>query len=128
MLFFFFFKQKTAYEMQRGLVGSEMCIRDRVSTQSTWGMNEPDIQKFLKVKRNKYSICNDSIYELFLADLALSTAPQIEYLISNDVDVMLYFGDKDYICNWRGGEALVNSLKWAGAEEFLKKDFVPFQR
>eukprot|EP00831_Metopus_contortus_P040227 TRINITY_DN3151_c0_g1_i4.p2 TRINITY_DN3151_c0_g1~~TRINITY_DN3151_c0_g1_i4.p2 ORF type:complete len:114 (+),score=9.49 TRINITY_DN3151_c0_g1_i4:3-344(+) len=28
MLFFFFFKQKTAYEMQRGLVGSEMCIRD----------------------------------------------------------------------------------------------------
>eukprot|EP00831_Metopus_contortus_P038801 TRINITY_DN30450_c0_g1_i3.p3 TRINITY_DN30450_c0_g1~~TRINITY_DN30450_c0_g1_i3.p3 ORF type:complete len:111 (-),score=43.08 TRINITY_DN30450_c0_g1_i3:8-340(-) len=27
---FFFFKQKTAYEMQRGLVGSEMCIRDRV--------------------------------------------------------------------------------------------------
>eukprot|EP00831_Metopus_contortus_P049850 TRINITY_DN41484_c0_g1_i1.p1 TRINITY_DN41484_c0_g1~~TRINITY_DN41484_c0_g1_i1.p1 ORF type:complete len:133 (+),score=31.45 TRINITY_DN41484_c0_g1_i1:57-455(+) len=26
--FIFFFKQKTAYEMQRGLVGSEMCIRD----------------------------------------------------------------------------------------------------
>eukprot|EP00831_Metopus_contortus_P002210 TRINITY_DN10812_c0_g2_i1.p1 TRINITY_DN10812_c0_g2~~TRINITY_DN10812_c0_g2_i1.p1 ORF type:complete len:211 (-),score=38.66 TRINITY_DN10812_c0_g2_i1:103-735(-) len=29
VVFFFFFKQKTAYEMQRGLVGSEMCIRDR---------------------------------------------------------------------------------------------------
>eukprot|EP00831_Metopus_contortus_P003114 TRINITY_DN11158_c0_g1_i5.p2 TRINITY_DN11158_c0_g1~~TRINITY_DN11158_c0_g1_i5.p2 ORF type:complete len:151 (-),score=35.73 TRINITY_DN11158_c0_g1_i5:157-609(-) len=29
LIFFFFFKQKTAYEMQRGLVGSEMCIRDR---------------------------------------------------------------------------------------------------
>ena len=28
MLFFFFFKQKTAYEMLRSLVGSEMCIRD----------------------------------------------------------------------------------------------------
>eukprot|EP00831_Metopus_contortus_P055270 TRINITY_DN46692_c0_g1_i1.p1 TRINITY_DN46692_c0_g1~~TRINITY_DN46692_c0_g1_i1.p1 ORF type:complete len:199 (+),score=36.59 TRINITY_DN46692_c0_g1_i1:29-625(+) len=28
LLFVFFFKQKTAYEMQRGLVGSEMCIRD----------------------------------------------------------------------------------------------------
>eukprot|EP00658_Telonema_sp_P-2_P004290 TRINITY_DN11609_c0_g1_i1.p1 TRINITY_DN11609_c0_g1~~TRINITY_DN11609_c0_g1_i1.p1 ORF type:complete len:216 (+),score=47.82 TRINITY_DN11609_c0_g1_i1:48-695(+) len=28
--FFFFFKQKTAYEMLRSLVGSEMCIRDRV--------------------------------------------------------------------------------------------------
>mgnify|MGYP007068836218 CR=1 FL=1 len=28
MLFCFFFKQKTAYEMLRSLVGSEMCIRD----------------------------------------------------------------------------------------------------
>ena len=29
VLCFFFFKQKTAYEMLRSLVGSEMCIRDR---------------------------------------------------------------------------------------------------
>eukprot|EP00658_Telonema_sp_P-2_P004727 TRINITY_DN1175_c0_g1_i11.p2 TRINITY_DN1175_c0_g1~~TRINITY_DN1175_c0_g1_i11.p2 ORF type:complete len:139 (+),score=44.91 TRINITY_DN1175_c0_g1_i11:33-449(+) len=28
IFFFFFFKQKTAYEMLRSLVGSEMCIRD----------------------------------------------------------------------------------------------------
>eukprot|EP00831_Metopus_contortus_P028958 TRINITY_DN23923_c0_g1_i1.p1 TRINITY_DN23923_c0_g1~~TRINITY_DN23923_c0_g1_i1.p1 ORF type:complete len:202 (-),score=55.00 TRINITY_DN23923_c0_g1_i1:22-627(-) len=32
-LFFFFFKQKTAYEMQRGLVGSEMCIRDSINAE-----------------------------------------------------------------------------------------------
>eukprot|EP00658_Telonema_sp_P-2_P046919 TRINITY_DN35307_c0_g1_i1.p1 TRINITY_DN35307_c0_g1~~TRINITY_DN35307_c0_g1_i1.p1 ORF type:complete len:106 (-),score=24.47 TRINITY_DN35307_c0_g1_i1:128-445(-) len=30
LVFFFFFKQKTAYEMLRSLVGSEMCIRDRL--------------------------------------------------------------------------------------------------
>eukprot|EP00831_Metopus_contortus_P076701 TRINITY_DN7093_c0_g1_i2.p1 TRINITY_DN7093_c0_g1~~TRINITY_DN7093_c0_g1_i2.p1 ORF type:complete len:173 (-),score=55.36 TRINITY_DN7093_c0_g1_i2:131-649(-) len=29
----FFFKQKTAYEMQRGLVGSEMCIRDSINAE-----------------------------------------------------------------------------------------------
>ena len=27
---FFFFKQKTAYEIMPSLVGSEMCIRDRL--------------------------------------------------------------------------------------------------
>ena len=32
---FFFFKQKTAYEMLRSLVGSEMCIRDRLSQGQT---------------------------------------------------------------------------------------------
>ena len=33
MVIFFFFKQKTAYEMLRSLVGSEMCIRDRDVTE-----------------------------------------------------------------------------------------------
>ena len=28
LAYFFFFKQKTAYEVLRSLVGSEMCIRD----------------------------------------------------------------------------------------------------
>ncbi len=34
VVFFFFFKQKTAYEISLGLVGSEMCIRDRTTRVS----------------------------------------------------------------------------------------------
>eukprot|EP00658_Telonema_sp_P-2_P082564 TRINITY_DN8754_c0_g1_i3.p1 TRINITY_DN8754_c0_g1~~TRINITY_DN8754_c0_g1_i3.p1 ORF type:complete len:217 (-),score=73.74 TRINITY_DN8754_c0_g1_i3:216-866(-) len=37
IIFFFFFKQKTAYEMLRSLVGSEMCIRDRCMNNFTMG-------------------------------------------------------------------------------------------
>eukprot|EP00658_Telonema_sp_P-2_P040636 TRINITY_DN2904_c0_g1_i4.p1 TRINITY_DN2904_c0_g1~~TRINITY_DN2904_c0_g1_i4.p1 ORF type:complete len:315 (-),score=108.01 TRINITY_DN2904_c0_g1_i4:480-1424(-) len=33
VIFFFFFKQKTAYEMLRSLVGSEMCIRDSINAE-----------------------------------------------------------------------------------------------
>src|SRR5678816_1385429 len=33
-VYFFFFKQKTAYEMLRSLVGSEMCIRDSSNTSN----------------------------------------------------------------------------------------------
>eukprot|EP00658_Telonema_sp_P-2_P047365 TRINITY_DN3602_c0_g1_i2.p1 TRINITY_DN3602_c0_g1~~TRINITY_DN3602_c0_g1_i2.p1 ORF type:complete len:345 (-),score=97.77 TRINITY_DN3602_c0_g1_i2:58-1092(-) len=49
--FFFFFKQKTAYEMLRSLVGSEMCIRDSSRTlqrstlrlsKTLWGVPEAD--------------------------------------------------------------------------------------
>eukprot|EP00658_Telonema_sp_P-2_P017550 TRINITY_DN16828_c0_g1_i1.p1 TRINITY_DN16828_c0_g1~~TRINITY_DN16828_c0_g1_i1.p1 ORF type:complete len:116 (-),score=35.95 TRINITY_DN16828_c0_g1_i1:29-376(-) len=35
---FFFFKQKTAYEMLRSLVGSEMCIRDSINAE--YGLTE----------------------------------------------------------------------------------------
>ena len=47
----FFFKQKTAYEIEYGLVGSEMCIRDRAGVRSAnekiSGMNTM-IRKFPK--------------------------------------------------------------------------------
>ena len=39
-MFFFFFKQKTAYEIMPSLVGSEMCIRDSGYIESftrEWG-------------------------------------------------------------------------------------------
>ena len=35
VVFVVFFKQKTAYEMLRSLVGSEMCIRDRINMEHT---------------------------------------------------------------------------------------------
>jgi len=34
VVLFFFFKQKTAYEIRLSLVGSEMCIRDRKFIES----------------------------------------------------------------------------------------------
>ncbi|CAH0038437.1 unnamed protein product [Clonostachys solani] len=34
----------------------------------------------------------------------------VEYLISENIPVVVYFGDADYICNWFGGEAFVETL------------------
>src|SRR5450756_1360671 len=59
-LFFFFFKQKTAYEIMPSLVGSEMCIRDRLTQLAVICfyicLASPDVlaldPKLAKVKRN----------------------------------------------------------------------------
>ena len=39
---FFFFKQKTAYEMLRSLVGSERCIRDRLQGAGDFQISQVD--------------------------------------------------------------------------------------
>eukprot|EP00658_Telonema_sp_P-2_P010333 TRINITY_DN13897_c0_g1_i1.p1 TRINITY_DN13897_c0_g1~~TRINITY_DN13897_c0_g1_i1.p1 ORF type:complete len:142 (-),score=46.49 TRINITY_DN13897_c0_g1_i1:401-826(-) len=44
-VFFFFFKQKTAYEMLRSLVGSEMCIRDSINAEYGGGMEQHEESK-----------------------------------------------------------------------------------
>eukprot|EP00825_Cyclidium_porcatum_P050241 TRINITY_DN8912_c0_g3_i4.p2 TRINITY_DN8912_c0_g3~~TRINITY_DN8912_c0_g3_i4.p2 ORF type:complete len:101 (-),score=20.03 TRINITY_DN8912_c0_g3_i4:87-389(-) len=43
--FFFFFKQKTAYEIMPSLVGSEMCIRDR--SQKSYNVKQYDVKQNL---------------------------------------------------------------------------------
>ena len=50
---FVFFKQKTAYEMLRSLVGSEMCIRDRLTTP----------QRSAKLGRNLVAKLNQVHYQ-----------------------------------------------------------------
>ena len=42
---FFFFKQKTAYEIGVRLVGSEMCIRDRSAMEQRYNIAEKLVSK-----------------------------------------------------------------------------------
>ena len=50
--------------------------------------------------------------------------PQVaEILDKTDVEVLVYSGDKDWICNWRGGEAWTAATKWGSQEEFVAKDY-----
>jgi len=37
--------------------------------------------------------------------------------------VLVYSGDKDFICNWRGGEAWTNAVEWSGEAEFNKVEY-----
>ena len=30
----------------------------------------------------------------------------------------MYSGDKDFVCNWRGGEAWTNAVEWSGQADF----------
>jgi len=51
--------------------------------------------------------------------------PQIGSLLDNtDVEVLVYSGDKDWICNWRGGEAWTHATKWKGQADFQAQDYV----
>eukprot|EP00658_Telonema_sp_P-2_P045848 TRINITY_DN33869_c0_g1_i2.p2 TRINITY_DN33869_c0_g1~~TRINITY_DN33869_c0_g1_i2.p2 ORF type:complete len:126 (+),score=14.61 TRINITY_DN33869_c0_g1_i2:5-382(+) len=51
LMVFFFFKQKTAYEMLRSLVGSEMCIRDRDSNDNPQGKSHQTRENVLQCDR-----------------------------------------------------------------------------
>lgn len=39
-------------------------------------------------------------------------------LLDHDMPVLIYSGDKDYICNWMGGLAWTEALEWKGYDGY----------
>eukprot|EP00658_Telonema_sp_P-2_P080696 TRINITY_DN8086_c0_g3_i2.p1 TRINITY_DN8086_c0_g3~~TRINITY_DN8086_c0_g3_i2.p1 ORF type:complete len:641 (-),score=130.11 TRINITY_DN8086_c0_g3_i2:381-2303(-) len=77
-VFFFFFKQKTAYEMLRSLVGSEMCIRDRCrkkeNVDPTLNLADCDYQKSTLTKlARKDSLQKDTDYKYFFESFSIGS-------------------------------------------------------
>ena len=60
---FFFFKQKTAYDMLRSLVGSEMCIRDSFEGVVI-GRSGGGIDEALRVRRVTHGIGVERLFPL----------------------------------------------------------------
>jgi len=57
----------------------------------------------------------------------LNLADKISNILNAGVEVLVYSGEKDFICNWRGGEAWTNAVQWSGQDAFNKvayKDWV----
>ena len=101
----FFFKQKTAYEMLRSLVGSEMCIRDRYYKILKWNK-----------KGMKYG---DSMAETkrWIIDQIESQSPLVEvihkkWIQSIDVDLEKRTGKSE----WLYLVETCNMLLWFRAE------------
>ena len=80
-----FFKQKTAYEMQRRLVGSEMCIRDSFITI---GLNVPSNVTFTSATYDVDSIVGNSFSLVSYAPI-IQTYVALSGTRSVDLDVTL---------------------------------------
>eukprot|EP00831_Metopus_contortus_P053417 TRINITY_DN44881_c0_g1_i1.p1 TRINITY_DN44881_c0_g1~~TRINITY_DN44881_c0_g1_i1.p1 ORF type:complete len:212 (+),score=41.56 TRINITY_DN44881_c0_g1_i1:1-636(+) len=83
---FFFFKQKTAYEMQRGLVGSEMCIRDRYMGRARLAVQRQNICKNLQ-RRIKMTSSSNGI--------TLKVKPQVTEVSFEQITVV--YGDEIFV-------------------------------
>eukprot|EP00831_Metopus_contortus_P037852 TRINITY_DN29804_c0_g1_i1.p1 TRINITY_DN29804_c0_g1~~TRINITY_DN29804_c0_g1_i1.p1 ORF type:complete len:190 (-),score=49.27 TRINITY_DN29804_c0_g1_i1:79-573(-) len=118
-VFFFFFKQKTAYEMQRGLVGSEMCIRDRRRVHgdsSKFGQSVAIDKSLIYPKKSSSTasmlvvskwdnlggcidIHSDSLAPYLSISPELMPALTLEYKINlfNSSVISSIFGENDYV-------------------------------
>ncbi|RIB10238.1 carboxypeptidase S1, CPD-S1 [Gigaspora rosea] len=73
--------------------------------------------KFTEVDNKVYSRFADS------GDIIHSMKSQVEFLLDNNIPIMFYTGDADFICNWMGGNEMAESLKWKRHQNFKNATF-----
>ncbi|PWN33593.1 alpha/beta-hydrolase [Meira miltonrushii] len=75
-----------------------------------------------------YASCSDKVFSRFskTGDGAKDSTWAVKDLLENDIRVLLYAGERDFICNYLGIQAWSLDLQWSGRDEFRKQELVPW--
>ncbi|CAN6615870.1 carboxypeptidase Y [Trichomonascus vanleenenianus] len=83
-------------------------------------LNKPEVQSALGARETSFESCSNSVGTAFslTGDGSKPFHRDIADLLEQEIPVLIYAGDKDFICNWVGNEMWTNALEWSGGEEF----------
>jgi cathepsin A (carboxypeptidase C) len=81
-------------------------------------LNNATVQAKLGVSGRQWVECNKNVHTALLGDWNLNMASKISAVLESGLNVLVYSGDKDWVCNWRGGEAWTNAVEWSGQSHF----------
>jgi cathepsin A (carboxypeptidase C) len=86
-------------------------------------LGSEDIKEILGVKGRSWTECNTAVHTALLGDWMLDLSPQVTDILEAGVDTLVYSGDKDFICNWRGGEKWTHDIAWTGHADFADASY-----
>lgn len=110
---------KNVYDIRTNCEDSENLCYPQMGWISKY-LNSEDVMEALGAEVDTFESCNFDINRNFLfnGDWMKPYHYAVPHLLESGVPVLIYAGDKDFICNWLGNQAWTNALEWAGAEEF----------
>jgi len=60
-------------------------------------------------------------------DFGISVIPQIQYLLTSQIDILIYQGNLDLACNTAGAKRWTANMAWKGQAEFTSLDLKPWK-
>lgn len=106
----------------------------RLKDDNTCGMSWPpdlkDIEPYLgradvidalninPAKKTAWEECNNRVGQAFVAEHSVPSVNLLPGLIESGINILLFSGDKDLICNHIGTETLIHNMKWKGGTGF----------
>lgn len=85
-------------------------------------LNDPAVQAALGAEATDFSACGNGPVGTdfgYSGDGAKPFHHDVAALLDSGIPVLIYAGDKDFICNWVGQTLWLDELIWAGQTEYL---------
>jgi len=89
-------------------------------------LNQPSVKKELGVEGRMWVACSPKIQTAMLADIMRNMEPKFPGLLEDGIQVLIYAGEYDFICNWLGNSRWVAVMEWSGQEAYNKAPWVNF--
>lgn len=86
-------------------------------------LNQDYVKEAVGAEVDHYESCNFDINRnfLFAGDWMKPYHTAVTDLLNQDLPILVYAGDKDFICNWLGNKAWTDVLPWKYDEEFASQ-------
>ncbi|WVY98468.1 hypothetical protein V8G54_030619 [Vigna mungo] len=94
-----------------------------------------NMEKFLSIKSVRDALgvgdiafvsCSSTVYQAMLVDWMRNLEVGIPGLLEDGINMLVYAGEYDLICNWLGNSKWVHAMEWSGQKEFVSSPEVPF--
>ena len=86
----------------------------------------PAVKEQLGVGRRGWDECNMAVHFALLGDWMANLELRLPAVLAAGVDVMVYAGVDDFICNVAGQDAWTRGMAWPGQEEFNGAELAPW--
>lgn len=93
------------------------------STFQTY-LKRPEVLAAIGARHN-YTQCISSGFGV-TGDEARGMLPTLGKIVDTGIQVLVWAGDADFTCNWKGNFEAVQALEWEGKEEFVGTEVSPF--
>ncbi|KAK9318025.1 Alpha/Beta hydrolase protein [Lipomyces starkeyi] len=110
---------KNVYDIRGACEDSENLCYPQMGWISEY-LNSKKVKSAVGAEVDKFESCNFDINRNFLfnGDWMKPYHYAVPHVLEAGVPVLIYAGDKDFICNWLGNQGWTNALEWAGSKEF----------
>ncbi|XP_059314690.1 serine carboxypeptidase-like [Lycium ferocissimum] len=90
-------------------------------------LNDAQVKKALGVSPDiDFVSCSSEVYSAMQTDWMKNLELGIPSLLEDGINLLIYAGEYDLICNWLGNSNWVHAVEWSGQKDFGAASSVPF--